>query len=92
MTENRKIHVGSVKGDTLVTKLQRPLLSFEWTECQLQSPSVVTLKNINSHSLHNTQKAFDIWQKLKCVGVHRMNTYIYSFHAFNDVRCFYTYV
>lgn len=53
MTENRKMRVVSVKGDTLVTRLRRPLLPFEWTECQLQSPSVVTLnKNINSHSLH----------------------------------------
>ncbi len=100
MTENRKIRVGPVKGGTPVTKPRHPLLAFEWTECQLQRPSVVTLnKNINSHSLH-IKCTKSIWHLartlwvLKCVWVCRMNTYIYSFYVLNDVHvlCVYTYV
>lgn len=100
MTENRKIRAGSVKGDTLVTKLRRPVLAFEWTECQLQSPSVVTLnKNINSHSPH-IKRTKSIWHLARTVWVVKfawargVNTYIYFFYVFNDVRalCLHTYV
>lgn len=95
MTENRKIRLGSVKGDTLVTKLQRPTLAFEWTECQLQSPSVVGLnKNVNSNSLH-IKCTKSIWHLartvwvMKCVWVCRINTCINSFYVCNNIRVLY---
>lgn len=92
MTENRKIGVGCVKGDTLVTRLRCSTLAFEWTECQPRSPSVVTLnKNISSHSLH-IKCTKSIWHLartlwvLKCAWACGVNTYIYPFYVFNDVR------
>ena len=92
MTENHKIQLGSVKGDTLVMKLWRPLLAFEWTLCQSKCSHMEY--EINSHSLHIRctkcirHLARTLWV-LKCVWAH-----IYSFNAFNDahVPCLNTYV
>lgn len=95
MTENRKIRLGSVKGDTLVTKLQSPMLAFEWTECQLQSPSVARLnKNITSHSLH-IKCTKSLWHLARIVWVMkrmwacRINTCINSFYVCNNIRVLY---
>ncbi len=83
MTEDRKIRGGSVKGDTLVTRLPRPVLAFERAECQQHSPSVVTLnKSINSHSPHIKSRK-SIWHLARtlywnvCGCVAWMHTYIF---------------
>lgn len=92
MTENRKIWLGSVKGDTPVTELQRLVLASEWTECQLRSLRVVkTNESINSRSLHIkcTKSIWHLARNLWVVNsswVCGMNTCIYSFYVFNDVH------
>lgn len=98
MTENRKIWVGCAKGDTLVTKLQCLVLASEGTECQLQSRKVVKTNESINHSLHINciKKHLTSGKKSMSTEIFmgEMNTYIYCFYVFNDVRvvCPYTHV
>lgn len=81
-----------MKGDTLVMKLQQPISAFEWTECQWQSPSAdASNTNISCRSLHIecTKRVWHLARSvrgLKYAWVWGVNTYIYSFYVFNDVR------
>lgn len=58
-----------------------PLLAFERTECQRQSPSEVTLsKNISSRCLLNSQRALRTQCTEMCVGVKSEQEYIPFIH------------